>query len=459
MTLFLTFTVLGLVLGAVYAIAASGLVLTYNTSGIFNFAHGAQAMIGAFLYYQLQVVWGVPTLPGRADPAARRRPADGLPAAPVHHGRPARHRRGDQDRGHRRDPARLRVALPVGVGSAGGPDHEDVLRRRQLHHDRRGRDPLPRDHLPARRRGDRGRPAADVHSHPDRRADARHRGRSRPAAPQRPRPRADRGALLGTRLQPRGPGRHPDHPDRGRRAGGQRPHPARDRRLRRRALRPAAQHPAHVRRRVLPRPGQHLPGRLRPDRVDLDHQPARRAADDRAVHRPAPASPGPAPWCRGPHPGALRGATGPPSRGVGGGHGRRDRGVPPAGRRLERRHAGARHLLRDRRAVPDVAHRVRRRAQPGPDLLRRHRHDRGVPQRDPGSRPRRADEHPRSARRCARRCASPAPWSRCRHSGCAASTWRSPRSPSAASSRRWCCARPSRARGSATTSRSSRTGT
>lgn len=62
MTLFLTFTVLGLVLGAVYAIAASGLVLTYNTSGIFNFAHGAQAMIGAFLYYQLQVVWGVPTL-------------------------------------------------------------------------------------------------------------------------------------------------------------------------------------------------------------------------------------------------------------------------------------------------------------------------------------------------------------------------------------------------------------
>src|SRR5690606_9218279 len=61
-TMFLTFTVLGLVLGAVYAIAASGLVLTYNTSGIFNFAHGAQAMIGAFTFYQLQVVWGVPTL-------------------------------------------------------------------------------------------------------------------------------------------------------------------------------------------------------------------------------------------------------------------------------------------------------------------------------------------------------------------------------------------------------------
>lgn len=60
MTAFLTYTALGLVLGAVYAIAASGLVLTYNTSGIFNFAHGAQAMIGAFTYYQLDVAWELP---------------------------------------------------------------------------------------------------------------------------------------------------------------------------------------------------------------------------------------------------------------------------------------------------------------------------------------------------------------------------------------------------------------
>ncbi|MGY1812515.1 branched-chain amino acid ABC transporter permease [Blastococcus sp. SYSU D00820] len=60
METFLTFTVLGLVLGAVYAIAASGLVLTYNTSGVFNFAHGAQAMLGAFTYWQLTVGWGLP---------------------------------------------------------------------------------------------------------------------------------------------------------------------------------------------------------------------------------------------------------------------------------------------------------------------------------------------------------------------------------------------------------------
>jgi|tagenome__1003787_1003787.scaffolds.fasta_scaffold20989518_7 branched-chain amino acid transport system permease protein len=60
MDTFLTFTVLGLVLGAVYAIAASGLVLTYNTSGVFNFAHGAQAMLGAFMYWQFSVGWGLP---------------------------------------------------------------------------------------------------------------------------------------------------------------------------------------------------------------------------------------------------------------------------------------------------------------------------------------------------------------------------------------------------------------
>lgn len=61
MDTFVTFTILGLVLGSVYAIAASGLVLTYNTSGIFNFAHGAQAMLGAFVYWQLTIGWGVPT--------------------------------------------------------------------------------------------------------------------------------------------------------------------------------------------------------------------------------------------------------------------------------------------------------------------------------------------------------------------------------------------------------------
>src|SRR2546421_10435399 len=57
---FLQYTILGWVLGAVYGIAASGLVVTYTTSGIFNFAHGAIAMLGAFVYWQVRVAWGWP---------------------------------------------------------------------------------------------------------------------------------------------------------------------------------------------------------------------------------------------------------------------------------------------------------------------------------------------------------------------------------------------------------------
>jgi branched-chain amino acid transport system permease protein len=57
---FLQFTVIGLVTGGVYGIAASGLVVTYTTSGIFNFAHGAIAMLGAFVYWQMRWGWGWP---------------------------------------------------------------------------------------------------------------------------------------------------------------------------------------------------------------------------------------------------------------------------------------------------------------------------------------------------------------------------------------------------------------
>src|SRR5262245_56227574 len=53
----------GLVTGAIYSIMASGLVLTYTTSGIFNFAHGAVAFATAYLYYQLNTGLGVPILP------------------------------------------------------------------------------------------------------------------------------------------------------------------------------------------------------------------------------------------------------------------------------------------------------------------------------------------------------------------------------------------------------------
>jgi branched-chain amino acid transport system permease protein len=60
MTTFLALTIAGLVVGCIYALTATGLVVTYITSGIFNFAHGAVGMVAAFAYWQLTVEWGWP---------------------------------------------------------------------------------------------------------------------------------------------------------------------------------------------------------------------------------------------------------------------------------------------------------------------------------------------------------------------------------------------------------------
>lgn len=56
----LTYAVVGLVTGCLYALTASGLVVTYTTSGVFNFAHGAIGMVMAFTYWQLAEGWGWP---------------------------------------------------------------------------------------------------------------------------------------------------------------------------------------------------------------------------------------------------------------------------------------------------------------------------------------------------------------------------------------------------------------
>ncbi|MGI9576835.1 MAG: ABC transporter permease subunit [Microthrixaceae bacterium] len=58
---FLIFTVVGLTVSATYAVIASGLVLTYATTGIFNFSQGAIGMVAAFAYWQLRFEWGWPT--------------------------------------------------------------------------------------------------------------------------------------------------------------------------------------------------------------------------------------------------------------------------------------------------------------------------------------------------------------------------------------------------------------
>jgi branched-chain amino acid transport system permease protein len=60
MSEFLAFGIVGLSTAAIYAIIGSGLVLTYVTTGTFNFAQGAAGMLAAFAYWQLTVGWGWP---------------------------------------------------------------------------------------------------------------------------------------------------------------------------------------------------------------------------------------------------------------------------------------------------------------------------------------------------------------------------------------------------------------
>jgi ABC-type branched-subunit amino acid transport system ATPase component/branched-subunit amino acid ABC-type transport system permease component len=57
---FLRLVVPGMVAGGLYAMLAAGVVLTYQTSGIFNFAHGAIAFATAFLFFQLNTGLGWP---------------------------------------------------------------------------------------------------------------------------------------------------------------------------------------------------------------------------------------------------------------------------------------------------------------------------------------------------------------------------------------------------------------
>ena len=57
----LQYVIAGLVLGGIYAIASAGLVITYVSSGILNFAFGVLAYFVARFYYYLhsQEHWGI----------------------------------------------------------------------------------------------------------------------------------------------------------------------------------------------------------------------------------------------------------------------------------------------------------------------------------------------------------------------------------------------------------------
>jgi Branched-chain amino acid transport system / permease component len=108
------FIVAGLTTGSVYGLAGSGLVLTYKTSGIFNFGYGALATIAAYLFNVMRVehhlnlvgcllVCVVPlgVLAGEARPGADPEP-------------------GQRGAGRRADPAPGGVA-PAGVLGPGRP--------------------------------------------------------------------------------------------------------------------------------------------------------------------------------------------------------------------------------------------------------------------------------------------------------------------------------------------------
>jgi branched-subunit amino acid ABC-type transport system permease component len=63
---FWPFVIAGLTSGSLYGLAAMGLVLTYKTSGIFNFAHGAIAAGAAYIFFELNtrndISWPVAAL-------------------------------------------------------------------------------------------------------------------------------------------------------------------------------------------------------------------------------------------------------------------------------------------------------------------------------------------------------------------------------------------------------------
>jgi branched-subunit amino acid ABC-type transport system permease component len=59
-TLVLELALVGIAFGALYSLAALGIVLIYKTTGVLNFAHGAIGMFSTFIAYEFGVVRGWP---------------------------------------------------------------------------------------------------------------------------------------------------------------------------------------------------------------------------------------------------------------------------------------------------------------------------------------------------------------------------------------------------------------
>ena len=56
----LNYALAGLGLGAIAALSGVGVLITYRATGVFNVAHGAMAMIAAYLFWQFTDRWGLP---------------------------------------------------------------------------------------------------------------------------------------------------------------------------------------------------------------------------------------------------------------------------------------------------------------------------------------------------------------------------------------------------------------
>lgn len=57
---YLQVALLGVVVGCVYALSATGLVLTYSATGVFNISHFAIGLLAGYLAWQFNGVWGLP---------------------------------------------------------------------------------------------------------------------------------------------------------------------------------------------------------------------------------------------------------------------------------------------------------------------------------------------------------------------------------------------------------------
>jgi branched-chain amino acid transport system permease protein len=60
---FAAYTIIGLGLGAIFSLAALGIVLIYRTTGVLNFAHGAMGMFSTFVAWQFFYGWPHPGWP------------------------------------------------------------------------------------------------------------------------------------------------------------------------------------------------------------------------------------------------------------------------------------------------------------------------------------------------------------------------------------------------------------